>query len=110
MKIVNRGFLIVSPKQPFFDWANEFEEDVYFDEEDDVEPTVYLIDEDFLEEDQIIRDNFKNIFLNELNMITENTEDHPKITEATFHEWFSVKPGTTILDLQKSDLKRFDLD
>lgn len=36
MKIVNRGFLIVSPKQPFFDWANEFEEEIFFSEEDDL--------------------------------------------------------------------------
>lgn len=110
MKIVNRGFLIVSPKQPFFDWANEFEEEIFFSEEDDVEPTVYLIDEDFIETEQVIRDQFKKIFLNELNMITDNTEDHPKINEQLFHEWFNVTAGTTILDTQSSDLKRFDLD
>lgn len=110
MKITNRGFLIVAPKQPFFDWANEFESDVFFDYEDEVEPTVYLIEDDFLETDQIIRDNFKKIFKNELNMITEETEDHPKITEELFFEWFTVTAGTTVLDTQKSDLKRFDLD
>ncbi|MBC9812940.1 hypothetical protein H9Y05_10710 [Crocinitomicaceae bacterium CZZ-1] len=110
MKIVNRGFLIVSPKQPFFDWANEFEEEIFFSEEDDVEPTIYLVDEDFIETEQVIRDQFKKIFLNELNMITENTEDHPKINEQLFYEWFSVTAGTTIIDTQSADLKRFDLD
>jgi len=110
MKIVNRGYLIISPKQPFFDWANQFEEDVYFSEEDDVEPTVYLIEEDFLETEQIIKSNFKKIFKNELNMVTENVEDHPEIKEATFHEWFHVIAGTTVIDNQSSDLKRFDLD
>lgn len=110
MKIVNRGYLIISPKQPFFDWANQFEEDVYFSEEDDVEPTVYLIEEDFLETEQIIKGNFKKIFKNELNMVTENVEDHPEIKEATFHEWFHVIAGTTVIDNQSSDLKRFDLD
>ena len=110
MKIVNRGFLIVSPKQPFFDWANEFEEEIFFSEEDDVEPTIYLIEEEFIDVEQIIRDNFKKIFLNELNMITENSEDHPKIDETTFYEWFDINAGTTILDTLKADLKRFDLD
>lgn len=110
MKIVNRGFIIISPKQPFFDWANEFEEDIYFSEEDEVEPTVYLIEDDFLETDQIIRDNFKKIFRNELNMITDNPDDHPKISEVLFFEWFTVTAGTTVLDNQKSDLKRFDID
>lgn len=110
MKLVNRGFLIISPKQPFFDWANEFEEDIFFDEEDGVEPTIYLIDEDFIETEQIVRDNFKKIFTNELNTITENTEDHPKISEELFHQWFAVNAGTTVLDTQSSDLKKFDLD
>lgn len=110
MKITNRGFLIVAPKQPFFDWANEFEGDILFNEDDDVEPTVYLIEDDFLETDQIIRDNFKKIFKNELNTITEETADHPKITEELFFQWFDVIAGTTVFDTQKSDLKRFDLD
>lgn len=110
MKIVNRGYLIITPKQPFFDWANEFEEDIFFDEKDEVEPTIYLIDEDFIETEQVIRDNFKKIFLNELNMITENTDDHPKISETLFFEWFNVTAGTTVLDIQPSDLKKFDLD
>lgn len=110
MKIVNRGYLIVAPKQPFFDWANEFEEEIFFDEEDEVEPTIYLIEEDFIETEQVIRDHFKKIFLTELNMITENTDDHPKISEALFFEWFTVIAGTTVIDADSADLKRFDLD
>lgn len=110
MKIVNRGFLIVSPKKPFFDWANEFEEDIYFDEDDQVEPTIYLIEDDFLEVDQIIQSNYKKIFLNELNMVTENVEDHPKMNEELFHQWFKIVEGTTILDTLSSDLRSFDLD
>ena len=43
-------------------------------------------------------------------MVTENVEDHPEIKEATFHEWFHVIAGTTVIDNQSSDLKRFDLD
>ncbi len=110
MKIVNRGYLIVSPNKPFFDWANDFEEDIFFDENDQVEPTLYLIDEDFIESENVIRDNFKKIFSNELNMVTENTEDHPKITQELFHQWFTVIDGTTVFDLQSNDLKKIDLD
>ena len=110
MKLINRGFIIVQPKQAFFDWANQFEEDVYFSEEDAVEPSIYLIEEDFFDIEPIIQDQFKKIFKNELNTITENEEDHPKITQSLFDEWFEVSAGTTIFDTQKSDLKRFDLD
>ena len=37
MKIVNRGFLIVRPKQAFCDWAKTQDPDFIFDEEDEVE-------------------------------------------------------------------------
>lgn len=110
MKIVNRGFLIVSPKKPFFDWAANFEEEIYFDENDEVEPTIYLIEEDFIETEHIIQSHYKKILLNELNLITENSEDHPKISEALFYEWFNIIEGTTVFDNLTPDLKRFDLD
>ncbi len=110
MKIVNRGYLIVSPLKPFYDWANEFESEMYFTEEDQVEPTIYLIDEDFMDTEQLIRENFKKIFLNELNSITENVDDHPAITEENFYEWFDVMEGTTVFDLLTSNLKKFDLN
>lgn len=110
MKVVNRGFLIVQPKQPFFDWANQFEEDIYFSEEDDVEPTVYLVEEEFLDIDPIVQQQFKKIFRNELNTITSDKDEHPEITEELFQQWFHVTGGTTLFDTQKTDLKRFDLD
>lgn len=110
MKIVNRGFFIVKAKQPFFDWANQFEEEVYFSEEDNVEPTIYLVEEEFIESDPLIQQNFKKIFKTELSMVTEDEDDFPPITEENFHAWFEVTVGTTVMDVQKEDLKRFDLD
>ena len=110
MKLVNRGFLIIQPKQPFFDWANQFEEEVYFSEADNVEPTVYLVEEDFLDLEPVIQQHFKKIFKNELNTVMEDKNEHPEITEELFYTWFKVTGGTTVLDTQKADLKRFDLD
>jgi len=110
MKIINRGFLIVSPKQAFFDWANQFEDDMYFSEEDDVEPTVYLIEDEFIETEPIIQQQFKKIFTNELSMITDDEAEYPPITEENFNQWFTVSAGTTVLDCLKSDLLKFDLD
>ena len=43
MFIVNRGYIIVRPKQAFIDWANRMEPD--FEIDMDGEPTIYLIDE-----------------------------------------------------------------
>lgn len=110
MKIVNRGYIIIQAKQPFFNWTNEFEEDVYFDENDDVEPTVYLIEDEFMDAEPIIQQNFKKLFINELTMVTDDESEFPEITEENFRNWFSITVGTTVMDTLNMDLQRFDLD
>lgn len=111
MKIVNRGFISVQPKQAFWDWANEFESEFDFSEDNNVEPNIYLIEDDFMEVEPLIEQNFKVIFSNELSVITENEEDWPKNRKLEdFLNWFVIDFGTTVFDLKKSDLKRYDLD
>ena len=111
MKIVNRGFMTVSPKQAFWDWANQFEDDVVFSEEDQVEPNVYLITEDFFEIEPLIEQNFKKIFSNELSMITENKEDWPEVrTLEVFLTWFKIEIGSTVFDLEKTGLLTEKID
>lgn len=110
MKIVNRGYISVKAKQAFFNWANQFEDDVYFTEEDGVEPTIYLIEDEFMDTEPIIQQNFKKIFLNELSMITDDESEFPPITEENFNLWFDLEIGTTVMDTLKMDLERFDLD
>ena len=106
MKLVNRGFLTVIPKQSFWEWANTFEADLEFSEGDDFEPNVYLITEDFMEIEPVIEQSFKKIFKNELSMITENEEDWPEtLTLEVFLDWFAINIGSTVFDLEKSDLK-----
>lgn len=106
MKIVNRGYITVAPNKPFWDWANEFESDMEFSVEDDVEPNVYLITEEFFEIEPVIEQYFKKIFKNELAMITESEEDWPQDrTMELFLKWFTLEVGSTVFDLEKSDLK-----
>lgn len=111
MKIVNRGFISVTPKKAFFDWANTFEDDIQFQSDDILEPTIYLIEEDFIEEGPIIERNFKGIFANELNMVTDIMEDWPeKRTMDVFNEWFEYEIGLSVFDCQSSDLRRFSFE
>ena len=106
MKLINRGFITVHPRSPFFEWANTFESEFEFNLEDNVEPNVYLITEDFLEIEPIIEQNFKKIFKNELSMITENEEDWPEdLSIDQFSKWFELEIGSTVFDLEKSDLR-----
>lgn len=106
MKLINRGFISVHPTNHFFEWANTFDSEIEFDSEDPIEPNVYLINEDFLETESVIEQNFKKIFKNELSMITENEEDWPEdLSSDQFSRWFVIEIGSTVFDLEKSDLR-----
>lgn len=103
MKIVNRGYIVVHPKQPYIDWANQYEDEFLMDEFS--EPTIYLIEDDFFEDELVLKSNFKKIFLNELIAVTEDEATYPEITLENFETWFSYVLGTTVFDTQKSDLR-----
>lgn len=105
MKTANRGFLIVRPLKPMIDWSAQFDELIALDVNS--EPTVYLIEEDFIDEEPILKANFKNIFVNELSAVSEEESTFPEIKWEIFQEWFDVEAGTAVFDLEKSDLKSF---
>lgn len=105
MNVLNRGFITITPKKPFFDWSNAIDTEIQFTIEDDIEPTVYLITEDFFEIEPLIEQHFKKIFKNELIAITEEEELWPEERTLTvFHEWFEVKIGSMVFDLEKSNI------
>jgi len=102
MKIVNRGFITVKPKQAFIEWANQ--QDNEFQIDLDAEPSVYLIEEDFFEIDPIIESKYKLIFQCELAAVSDNEEGFPEIKLSVFKEWFSLKVGSTVIDLEQDEL------
>lgn len=105
MNVVNRGFLSVTPKQAFWDWANAINSEVQFSVEDDIEPTVYLITEDFFDIEPILEQHFKKIFKNELFAVTEDEEQWPaERTIDVFLEWFDFSIGSMVFDLEKSNI------
>jgi hypothetical protein len=102
MKIVNRGYLSVKALQPFIEWVNGQEDEFIIDEQ--TEPNIYLIDEDFFDLEPVIKSNFKKIFLNELQAISEDEESYPTINMENFEAWFSVEAGTSVFDCEKGGL------
>lgn len=102
MKIVNRGFITVRPKQAFVDWANQ--QDTEFQIDLDAEPSVYLIEEDFFDIDPIIESKFKLIFECELSAVSDNEENFPAIKMSIFKDWFSLEVGSTVIDLEQDQL------
>ncbi len=103
MKIVNRGYLKVKGKQPFIDWVKQMDKDLFFD--DDAEANIYLVEEDFFDLEPVVKANFKKIFLNELDAVTEDDSSFPEIKMEVFQEWFEVEAGTMVFDCEKGGLQ-----
>lgn len=102
MKFVNRGYIIVQPKEAFIVWANENDAD--YSHLEDNEPNVYLIEEDFFDDDVVLKGHFKNIFENELFAVTDIESKFPPIKWEVFTEWFEVRLGATVFDAESNAL------
>lgn len=107
MYIVNRGYLLLVYKQPFFDWSNRYNEIAF--NEGELEPSVYLIEEDFIEEGPIIERNFKKIMITEFSGVCESEEKWPELSHEIFDSFFSVIIGTTVMDTMKNPIQREEL-
>lgn len=106
MKIINRGYISVTSLKPFHEWVGTFEDEDDMGQDELQEPNIYLITEDFFDVEPIIEQHFKKIFANELSMITENEEDWPQDRNIeVFLQWFQLDFGTTVFDVEKSDIK-----
>lgn len=103
MKILNRGYIIIHPKQAFIDWALKQDEEYSLSEFS--EPNVYLIEDDFFEDEPVLKSNFKKIFKNELSAISDEEETFPKITIENFESYFTYVIGTTVFDNEKGKLE-----
>jgi hypothetical protein len=104
MKTVNRGYILVEPRQAFCEWAKLNDEEFDFDETDDLEGSLYLIEEEFMEYEPLIEAHFKKIFKNECMAIVDDEEQIPKATLELFLEWFNVRIGGSVFDTQKAPL------
>jgi hypothetical protein len=102
MKFVNRGYIIVQPKEAFIAWANDNDAD--FSNLEDNEPNVYLIQEDFYEDETVLKQYFKSIFENELFAVTDKESTFPPIRWEVFVEWFAVRLGATVFDAEEKQL------
>lgn len=111
MKIINRGYILVRPKQAFCDWAKNHDDEFDFDETDELEGNVYLIEDDFFEVEPVLKSYFKRIFINECLAIVDSEEFIPKISMELFLDWFEVMQiGSTVFDTQKSNLVSESID
>ena len=99
--MLNRGAVIVRPKQPFLDWAASLDaSDILPDR--DGEKTVYLVPEceDDFEAVEVLSQVYDIIFEEELFGWHTRESDWPKNrTFAMFRDWFDVEFHSVIVDI-----------
>lgn len=112
MSEINRGLLIVKPKQPLFDWIQTLPDQTEVLEGDQVEHddmaaiefdnTAYLVPEfeDDEEAKEVLHELYSYIFEKELESWALEESDWPKNRDLTmFVEWFEVEFHSIVHDL-----------
>lgn len=108
MEIVNRGLLLVVPKQPYLDWANGLDRHGPEFHLEEGMPAAYLIPRfGTLEEvDAFVEDVYGTLFEEELAAWTEDRDVWPESRDLDrFYEWFAVEYTDLVADLGAEPLR-----
>jgi hypothetical protein len=98
--IVDRGFIMVEAKPEFIEWIEKNSKDSLIGLEDS-EPSIYLISDDFLEDELVIKQNYEEIFLYELEISGVGEDIWPEINIDNFQNYFNLKVGVSVFDLKQ---------
>ena len=106
MKIINRGFICVTPTPLFITWAVKHSDDNQFFTINP-EPSIYLVEDDFWEDSKVIEKYYKKISQQEFSSLCTKDEKIPIISsEEEFSLYFDLSLGTIVHDLLKENIER----
>ncbi|MDG2152300.1 MAG: hypothetical protein P8K10_00020 [Crocinitomicaceae bacterium] len=110
MKVLNRGFIIVSPKPIFIREAlGNLEADILTP--DHPEPSIYLIEEDFWDDAIVLKKYLKCILNAEIKQLDyENESFLSKIKFDNIHDFFNISMGSLVFDLDERPIERLTDD
>ncbi|MDB3905331.1 hypothetical protein N9335_02520 [Crocinitomicaceae bacterium] len=110
MKVLNRGFIVVSPKPIFIlEFLGNSEADILTPV--DPEPSIYLIEEDFWDDTTILKKYFKRILIAESKQLdNENESFVSKIKFDNIHDFFNISMGSLVFDLDERAIERLTDD
>lgn len=112
MKTINRTVVIISPRQPYIDWANSFHE--HGPKIDPSEPysIVLLIPGEFDKSsyEDYVADNYLKFFELELESWMATAAHWPSDRSyEVFKEWFDVRVADMVLDVGTEKIKTVKL-
>ena len=99
--MINRGALLIRPKQPFLDWAEGLDDSGFLPDVEG-EQTVYLIPSFEMEDEawEMVEEIFPVVFENELAGWHMDESAWPKDRDfAMFQQWFSIELHSIVEDL-----------
>jgi len=105
IKILNRGFISVTPKPFFYEAAaKEMNEEVFTFK--NAEPTIYLIEEDFWDNETVLKKHFKKIIATEKRQL--NPSHNLKLDQINIEnvgEYFTFRFGNLVIDNEDSGIE-----
>lgn len=111
MGLLNRGFIIVSPKHDFISQI------LLQTQSDSVlaprhpEPSIYLIEEDFWDDELVLKKYYKKILKAEIKQIeAEKKITLPNINFDNLHDFFEITMGSLVFDLEDRSIERLKDD
>lgn len=107
-KTINRTVLVITPKQPYIDWANSFDDGGPTMSVNELRHTAILIPDRYDEFNykNWLKKNYKEIFVMELESWMVVPESWPKkMTYKVFKEWFEVRVADLAFDFGKGRIE-----
>ena len=105
IKILNRGFISVTPKSSFYDEVAK-ELDDFMAEFTNPEPTIYLIEEDFWDNDSVLKKHFKKILSCEKRQLSPMHQlELTEITAEKMNQYFTFSFGNLVIDNEESGIE-----
>ena len=99
---IDRIAIVVKHKQAIYDWLSDNSPNVATEQLD--EDSIYLIAEYHHNTDKWLRENYKKIFVKELEEWAIAKKHWPKRTYKIFNEWFEVSIASMVFDFEEEPI------
>ena len=111
MKILNRGFIAVTPKAKFIEEVMNHKKQQEIFVPDTPEASIYLIEEDFWDDEVILKKYFKNLIKAEINQLEpEGNIETKHIDFDSFQDYFDFSMGNIVFDLENKPIEGITAD
>lgn len=108
MKTISRTVLVVTPKDPYIQWANSIDDNEPKIDPDSLHHSAYLIPESYHEYnyENFLKKHFRIILEEELNAWMADPDVWPDdISYRKFLDWFEIRACDSVIDLSDEPIE-----